>query len=105
MLMRALRDAFAFAPDAEVSIEVDPRKVDADTIAFLGEQGFNRISVGIQDFDPVVQQAVNRIQTEAETLTVIDAARANGFVSVNADLIYGLPKQTVAGILARRSTR
>jgi len=99
-LMEMLRDGFDFAPDAEVSIEVDPRKVDADTIAFLGEQGFNRISVGIQDFDPVVQQAVNRIQSELETRTVIDAARANGFVSVNADLIYGLPRQSVTGFSA-----
>ena len=96
-LMGMLRAAFTFAPDAEISIEVDPRKVSAETIAFLGGLGFNRISVGIQDFDPLVQQAVNRIQTEAETMTVIEAARANGFVSVNADLIYGLPKQTVEG--------
>ena len=83
-LMGMLRGHFTFAPDAEISIEVDPRKVSADTIAFLGRLGFNRISVGIQDFDPAVQQAVNRIQTEAETMTVIDAARSNGFVSVNA---------------------
>ncbi len=96
-LMGMLHRAFTFAPDAEISIEVDPRKVSADTIAFLGGLGFNRISVGIQDFDPLVQQAVNRIQSEAETMTVIDAARANGFVSVNADLIYGLPQQTVSG--------
>ena len=74
--------------------------MSADTIAFLGQLGFNRISVGIQDFDPLVQQAVNRIQTEAETMTVIDAARANGFVSVNADLIYGLPRQSVTGFSA-----
>jgi oxygen-independent coproporphyrinogen III oxidase len=99
-LMGALRGQFSFAPDAEVSIEVDPRKVDAATIAYLAELGFNRISVGIQDFDPAVQKAVNRIQSEAETRTVIDAARANGFVSVNADLIYGLPLQTVAGFAA-----
>ncbi len=98
--MAMLRGAFDVASDAEVSIEVDPRKVGADTIAFLGQLGFNRISVGIQDFDPVVQQAVNRIQTEAETMTVIEAARANGFVSVNADLIYGLPRQTVEGFSA-----
>ncbi|MEP7328087.1 MAG: oxygen-independent coproporphyrinogen III oxidase [Betaproteobacteria bacterium] len=96
-LMRMLRSSFRFSSDAEISIEVDPRKVSADTIAFLGALGFNRISVGIQDFDPAVQQAVNRIQSEAETRTVIDAARANGFTSVNADLIYGLPKQTVDG--------
>jgi oxygen-independent coproporphyrinogen-3 oxidase len=96
-LMRMLRGGFAFDPDAEISIEVDPRKVDTEKIAFLGRLGFNRISVGIQDFDPAVQKAVNRIQTEEETRGVIDAARANGFVSVNADLIYGLPLQTVQG--------
>jgi oxygen-independent coproporphyrinogen-3 oxidase len=96
-LMGALRGSFAFANDAEISIEVDPRKVDEDTIGFLGELGFNRISVGIQDFDPAVQLAVNRVQSEAETRTVIDAARESGFASVNADLIYGLPLQTVAG--------
>src|SRR4051794_9896512 len=75
-LMGMLRGAFNVAPDAEISIEVDPRKVDADTIAFLGQQGFNRISVGVQDFDPAVQKAINRIQSEEETRTVIDAARA-----------------------------
>ena len=96
-LVGHLRGAFPFAPDAEVSIEVDPRKVDPSTIAFLGSIGFNRISVGVQDFDPAVQRAVNRIQSEAETRAVIESARANGFVSVNTDLIYGLPKQTVAG--------
>src|SRR5512144_2712494 len=99
-LMGMLRGAFRVVPEAEISIEVDPRKVDAGTIAFLAELGFNRISVGVQDFDPEVQKAVNRIQSEAETMTVIDAARANGFVSVNCDLIYGLPKQTVAGFSA-----
>lgn len=96
-LMRMLRNGFSFAPDAEISIEVDPRKVSAETIAFLASLGFNRISVGIQDFDPAVQRAVNRIQTEEETRTVIDAARGCGFSSINTDLIYGLPKQTVDG--------
>ena len=96
-LMGALRGSFAFAKDAEISIEVDPRKVDEDTVGFLSSLGFNRISIGIQDFDPAVQAAVNRIQSEAETRTVIDAARQSGFASVNADLIYGLPLQTVAG--------
>ena len=96
-LMGALRANFSFAADAEISIEVDPRKVSAETIGYLGELGFNRISVGIQDFDPEVQAAVNRIQSEEETRTVMDAARRSGFVSVNADLIYGLPRQTVAG--------
>ena len=99
-LMGTLRAEFAIEDDAEISIEVDPRKVDADTIGFLGEIGFNRISVGIQDFDPAVQAAVNRIQSEAETRTVIDAARESAFSSVNADLIYGLPRQTVPGFAA-----
>jgi oxygen-independent coproporphyrinogen-3 oxidase len=99
-LMRMLRESFAFAADAEISIEMDPRKMDTDTVAFLGALGFNRISVGIQDFDPVVQKAVNRIQSEEETRAVIDAARAHGIASVNADLIYGLPRQTVRGFAA-----
>jgi oxygen-independent coproporphyrinogen-3 oxidase len=96
-LMGMLRGAFAFNADSEVSIEVDPRKVEVATVAFLRELGFNRMSLGIQDFDPGVQKAVNRIQTEAETRTVIEAARAEGFGSINADLIYGLPRQTIAG--------
>jgi oxygen-independent coproporphyrinogen-3 oxidase len=99
-LMRLLRDGFAIAPDAEIAIEVDPRKVGEETIALLGALGFNRISVGVQDFDPEVQRAVNRIQSEEETRTVIDAARARGFSSVNLDLIYGLPRQTLAGFTA-----
>jgi oxygen-independent coproporphyrinogen-3 oxidase len=96
-LMRMLRGAFAFGDDTEISIEVDPRKVEARTIAFLRELGFNRLSLGIQDFDPAVQKAVNRIQSEDETRTVFEAARAYGFESINADLIYGLPRQTVTG--------
>jgi oxygen-independent coproporphyrinogen-3 oxidase len=96
-LMAHLRQGFAIQPDAEISIEVDPRKVDAGTVAFLAGLGFNRISVGVQDFDADVQKAVNRVQSEAETRVVIDAARANGFVSVNTDLIYGLPRQTLQG--------
>lgn len=97
LLARMLRDHFAFDRDAECSIEIDPRKVDAETVALLAELGFNRMSVGVQDFDPDVQKAVNRIQGEGETLAVLDAARAQGFRSLNVDLIYGLPRQTVAG--------
>jgi oxygen-independent coproporphyrinogen-3 oxidase len=99
-LMRMLRDAFPFADDTEASIEIDPRKVDTGTIAFLRELGFNRVSFGIQDFDPAVQRAVNRIQSEEETRSVVTAARANGFASINTDLIYGLPLQTVTGFAA-----
>ena len=87
LLWRALHDYFAFTPDAECSIEVDPRKANIETIELLAELGFNRMSIGIQDFDPAVQRAVNRIQSEAETRLVLDAARANGFRSLNVDLI------------------
>jgi len=96
-LMRATRERFNFVDDAqgEYSIELDPRKINAETVAVLREIGFNRISMGVQDFDPAVQKAVNRIQSEQETLAIIAAARAEGFKSVSVDLIYGLPKQTV----------
>ncbi len=94
-LMDSIREHFTLVPNGEYSIEVDPRKVDAKTVALLGELGFNRMSVGIQDFDPAVQRAVNRIQSLEETQLVIEAARANGFKSVSVDLIYGLPKQNV----------
>ncbi|MFZ5502404.1 MAG: oxygen-independent coproporphyrinogen III oxidase [Pseudomonadota bacterium] len=96
-VMAAIRQHFKLVDDGEYSIEIDPRKVSDETIALLGGAGFNRISVGVQDFDEVVQRAVNRIQSEEETLRVIKAARANGFKSVSIDLIYGLPKQTLAG--------
>ena len=96
-LMASTRKHFRLVDDGEYSIEVDPRKVDYATVELLGELGFNRMSVGVQDFDERVQQAVNRIQSEAETFAVIDAARANGFKSISIDLIYGLPKQSVAG--------
>lgn len=96
-LMAATRQHFRLVDDGEYSIEVDPRKVDQATVELLGELGFNRMSVGVQDFDEDVQQAVNRIQSEAETMDVINAARANGFKSISIDLIYGLPRQTVNG--------
>jgi len=96
-VMTALRATFRFAADTETSIEVDPRKVDSDDVAYLAGLGFNRMSIGIQDFDPAVQQAVNRRQSEAQTRAVIEAARANGFASTSGDLIYGLPRQTTAG--------
>jgi oxygen-independent coproporphyrinogen-3 oxidase len=94
-LMDLIRASFRLLPDGEYSIEVDPRKVDGPTVELLGELGFNRMSVGVQDFDPAVQKAVNRIQSLEETKLVIDAARASGFKSISVDLIYGLPKQNV----------
>jgi oxygen-independent coproporphyrinogen-3 oxidase len=93
-LMTMLRAHFDFLPEGEYSIEIDPRKVGRETVHHLARLGFNRMSVGIQDFDPQVQQAVNRVQSEEETLEVIDAAREAGFKSVSVDLIYGLPLQT-----------
>ncbi|HMC13960.1 MAG TPA: oxygen-independent coproporphyrinogen III oxidase [Gallionellaceae bacterium] len=95
ILMDAINQNFTLVKDGEYSIEIDPRKVSDETIALLGDLGFNRISIGVQDFDPLVQKAVNRIQSEEETLRVIRAARDNGFKSVSLDLIYGLPKQTM----------
>jgi len=105
-LLDCLRTWFAFAPDAsgEYSVEVDPRTVTRARVHTLRAQGFNRISLGVQDFDPEVQRAVNRIQPEHETLEVIAAAREAGFRSVSIDLIYGLPKQdlgTMAQTLAK----
>ncbi len=96
-LMQAIRRWFLLADDekGEYSIEVDPRSVTTERIHSLRSQGFNRISLGVQDFDDEVQKAVNRIQPEAATLGVIQAARDAGFRSVSIDLIYGLPKQTV----------
>ncbi|UUZ48133.1 radical SAM protein [Massilia sp. B-10] len=82
----------------EYSIEIDPRTVDAARIFSLRRQGFNRISLGVQDFDPDVQEAVNRIQPEALTLDAIRASREGGFRSISIDLIYGLPRQTLTTI-------
>jgi oxygen-independent coproporphyrinogen III oxidase len=88
---------FRRSPDLECSLEVDPRRVEPGTMEFLATFGFNRVSIGVQDFDPAVQHAVHRIQSPEVTRAVIDAARAAGFRSVNIDLIYGLPKQTLDG--------
>lgn len=96
-LMAVTREQFDLVPFGEYSIEVDPRKVGDETVAVLSEIGFNRLSLGVQDFDPAVQRAVNRIQSEEETFGVMQAARRRGFRSVSMDLIYGLPKQTVEG--------
>jgi len=88
---------FSSAPDRDLSIELDPRFIEPAGIAELAATGFNRASFGVQDFDPAVQAAVNRIQSVEETRAVVDACRASGFRSVNVDLIYGLPRQTREG--------
>lgn len=95
-LIQAIGERFPLAsPEKrEFSIEIDPRTVDRDRIARLASLGFNRISLGVQDFDPDVQKAVNRLQGVEETAEVVAAARAHGFRSVNLDLMYGLPLQT-----------
>lgn len=97
-VFRMIREHFELQDDGEYSIEIDPRKVSRDSVFKLGKLGFNRMSVGIQDFDPKVQAAVNRIQTLEETKEVIDAAREAGFKSISVDLIYGLPHQSVESI-------
>jgi len=96
-LMAKLRNAFNFdeSEDREFSIEVDPRTVDEHGIRHLAGLGFNRLSLGIQDFDPIVQKAVNRSQTTEDVLNLVLAARESGFESISFDLIYGLPHQSV----------
>jgi oxygen-independent coproporphyrinogen-3 oxidase len=93
-LMAMLREHFEFAPGGEYSIEVDPRTVDDTRLAVLSELGFNRLSFGVQDFDPAVQKAVHRVQPAEQVFQRVEAARSLGFESINMDLIYGLPLQT-----------
>ena len=94
-LMAMMRQHFTVAPDAEISCEADPRELTREHLAALRESGFNRVSFGVQDMDPAVQQAVNRIQSADLIRQVIDWSRELGFSSINLDLIVGLPKQTV----------
>ena len=91
-------------PDRDFSIELDPRCVRAGDIAIYAALGFTRASFGVQDFDPAVQQAINREQSVDETLKAIDDCRSSAFRSVNIDLIYGLPRQTMAGFTCTLDT-
>ena len=93
-LMTMLKRNFTFAPGGEYSIEVDPRTVNDSRLKHLAELGFNRLSFGVQDFDPEVQKAVHRIQPAEQVFSLVEAARRLKFDSVNVDLIYGLPMQT-----------
>ncbi|MEB0138080.1 MULTISPECIES: oxygen-independent coproporphyrinogen III oxidase [unclassified Undibacterium] len=95
-LMQLLRQHFNFTEDAEIGVEIDPRTVKPETLAVLAELGFNRNSFGVQDFDPAVQQAVNRIQPYEMVEAAVLGSRQAQFQSINADLIYGLPKQSMA---------
>lgn len=94
-LMEATRKHFEFTDDAELSVEIDPRTVNEETLSALASLGFNRCSFGVQDFDPAVQAAINRIQPVDMVERAVQASRDTGFESVNADLIYGLPKQSL----------
>jgi oxygen-independent coproporphyrinogen-3 oxidase len=111
-LMAMLRQSFKVLPGAELSIEVDPRTASRERLRKLAAMGFNRVSFGVQDFDPAVQQAVHRVQSFEMVSELVNEARALGFESINADLIYGLPKQTpesfrrtIAQVAALRPSR
>ena len=93
-LMAMLRRGFTLTPGGEYSIEIDPRTIDAGRLDVLAELGFNRLSFGVQDFDPAVQIAVHRVQPAEQVFALVEAARQRGFESINVDLIYGLPGQT-----------
>ncbi|SEL80787.1 oxygen-independent coproporphyrinogen-3 oxidase [Kosakonia sacchari] len=93
-LMGLLRSHFDFNTDAEISIEVDPREIELDVLDHLRAEGFNRLSMGVQDFNKEVQRLVNREQDEEFIFALLNHAREIGFTSTNIDLIYGLPKQT-----------
>ncbi len=97
-LMRGLLSRVERLPGSEFSLEVDPRVTTEEQLALLASHGFKRISLGIQDFDPRVQEAVHRVQSEEQVRRITDAARALGFTSVNYDLIYGLPFQTAESV-------
>lgn len=98
-LMEALTDAFAIGVDASIAVETDPRSLTPQWIDAAAGAGVSRMSFGAQDFDPKVQQAVNRFQPYMTVKCAIDAARAAGIASINLDLMYGLPHQTVAGVI------
>jgi oxygen-independent coproporphyrinogen-3 oxidase len=93
-LMAMLRRNFVFTPGGEYSVEVDPRTVTPERLKRLGALGFNRLSFGVQDFEPAVQKAVHRIQPASQVFDLVAASRALGFESINVDLIYGLPMQS-----------
>ncbi len=94
-LMKALRGAFAFGDDVEISVEMDPNDLDEARYDALAAIGMTRASLGVQDFNPKVQKTINRIQTFEQTKSVVDAVRARGVHSVNCDILYGLPYQTL----------
>ena len=98
-LVEGLRRRFDFSdsPQRDFSIELDPRFIDTHDVAMLARLGFNRASLGVQDFDPQVQESINRVQGVQQTLDILRACRDSGMRSVNVDLIYGLPGQSLQG--------
>lgn len=98
-LMAVMRQAFFVLPTAEIAVEIDPRTLTADMVEAMQLSGVNRASLGVQSFDPVVQRAINRVQSFEQTASVVDMLRRAGITGVNFDLIYGLPHQTVASCL------
>jgi oxygen-independent coproporphyrinogen-3 oxidase len=103
-LITKLKASFTFSPEAEIALEVDPRVTTAEQLAVLRQHGFNRLSMGVQDFDLAVQQAVHRVQSVAQTSALMAEARRLGFESINLDLIYGLPHQTPASFATTLET-
>ncbi|OAF08443.1 coproporphyrinogen III oxidase [Bradyrhizobium centrolobii] len=98
-LMATMRRAFFVPPSAEIAVEIDPRTLTADMVEAMRLSGVNRASLGVQSFDPVVQRAINRVQSFEQTASVVDMLRRAGIQGINFDLIYGLPHQTVASCL------
>lgn len=98
-LMGALRFSYDIQPDAEIAVEIDPRTLTADMTKALGQCGVNRVSLGVQSFDPAVQRAINRVQTFEQTATAVQSLRNAGVARINFDLLYGLPLQTVDSCL------
>ena len=93
-LMQAIRRAFTVEPDAEISVEIDPNDIDEARLDALAQGGLTRASLGVQDFDPVVQRAINREQSFELTRSIVEGLRRRGVRSINLDLVYGLPHQT-----------
>jgi len=93
-LWRSIEQRFTVLPDAEVAVEIDPKVTSRSQLELLRSLGFNRLSMGVQDLDPRVQEAISRVQTPQETRDTLETARALGFRGINFDLIYGLPRQT-----------
>ena len=98
-LMATMRQKFFVLPSAEIAVEIDPRTLTADMVESMRLSGVNRASLGVQSFDPVVQRAINRVQSYDQTASVVDMLRRAGIEGINFDLIYGLPHQTVASCL------